>query len=95
MRIGGPRRMSRRAALRRGALRLRIEGAATASRLEIVARNAAGRAVAVRRLRVPAGAARWVHVPLTDAGERWLRGRTVARLRVAAGARAVRSNILR
>jgi CubicO group peptidase (beta-lactamase class C family) len=81
-RLTGPSRMSRRAALRRGALRMRLAGTGGRSRVVIVARNARGRAIATRRLASAPSTARWVHVPLTDAGEAWLRARRTARLSV-------------
>ena len=84
LRLTGPRRMSRRAALRRGALRVRVAGSDTRTPLRVVARNERGGAVAVLRAAVTPGRGRWVHVPLTDGGERWLRARRVARLAVTA-----------
>ena len=86
LRLTGPRRMSRRAALRRGALRIRVSGPAARTSLRLVARNASGKAVAVRRGSLAPGRGRWIHVPLTDGGERWLRAGTVRRLVLTARA---------
>jgi CubicO group peptidase (beta-lactamase class C family) len=83
LRLGGPSRMSRRAALRRGALRLRIRERSARTAMTLTAR--AGRTrIATRRLVLPAGRARTVSVPLTKAGRRLLRARRSVRIVVRA-----------
>jgi CubicO group peptidase (beta-lactamase class C family) len=83
LRLGGASRMSRRAALRRGALRIRVgaRGARTSLTLTATARRTR---VAARRLVLPAGRARTVSVPLTKAGRRLLRARRAVRIVVRA-----------
>lgn len=82
LRLGRAAGASRAAAVRRGALRLRIGASGRRMRVLVTAtarvRRADGRGtrplrVAARRLVVRPGPARTVSVPLTSAGRRWLR----------------------
>ena len=102
LRLGGPVRMSRRLALRRGALRIRVGARRERTALTLSVRTSAGRTVAERRFALDAGGARTVSVPLTRRGRHLLRSRRAVRLTVrgvavAGGrsARATRSVILR
>jgi len=76
---------SRAAALRRGALRVRLT--ATRTGTVRVAALRAGRRLAARSVRLRAGRARWVNVPLTAAGRRALRGQRRLAVRLVADAR--------
>jgi len=101
LRLGRATRMSRRAALRRGALRVVVgaSGRRTPAVVAAVAR-VRGRAVRIasRRLTVPAGRPRTVSVPLTRRGRALLRRRSVVRVVVTAtgaGERVTRRVTLR
>ena len=97
LRLAGPGRASRRQALRRGALRVRVGPVARRTRLTIVAKAGSTR-VASRRLTLGAGRARTVSVPLTRRGRALLRGRRTLRVAVVAtgaGQRASRTITLR
>jgi CubicO group peptidase (beta-lactamase class C family) len=102
LRLGGATRMSRRLALRRGALRVRVGARDARTALTLTAVGRRGTKVAERRLALPAGRARTVTVRLTRAGRRLLRSRRAVRLTirgvaVAGGtsARASRAVVLR
>jgi hypothetical protein len=84
VRLGGPRRMSRRAVLRHGALRVRVRATGSPARVKLVAR-AKGRRIAARRLTLRPGRARWVRAPLTRAGRRLLRRHRRLAVRLVAG----------
>ncbi|HYF25348.1 MAG TPA: hypothetical protein VD931_06380, partial [Baekduia sp.] len=96
--LGRGTRLSRRAALRRGALRLAVSGggARLPVRIRVVRRTRRATVlVAARRLTTTAGPARPVTVPLTAAGRRLLRRHAVLRLVVTArsGSSVVRRTI--
>jgi hypothetical protein len=101
LRLGKAKRMSRRHALRRRALRVTLDtgGRRLPVTLRATARN--GRRsvrLASRRLTFPAGGPRRVSVPLTKKGRALLRSRRSLRVKVtarAAGERARRSITLR
>jgi CubicO group peptidase (beta-lactamase class C family) len=96
VRLAGARRLSRRAALRRGALRI-VVGASERTRTTLRVTRA-GTVVARRTLVLPAGRSRAVTVPLTRAGRKLLRTRKVVRvgiLATAAGERAWRTATIR
>ena len=93
LRLGRAAVLSRRAALRRGALRLRVGARGGRMVVTVTAtarvRRAGTRAtrtlrVASRRLVVRPGAARAVSIPLTRAGRRWLRSARRGTLTVVA-----------
>ena len=100
--LGGSRRMSRRAALRRGALRVRVGRRAERTALTLTAVTRSGVKLAERRFALRAGRARTVSVPLTRRGRALLRTRrsvrvTVRGIAVAGGRsdRAARAVVLR
>lgn len=100
--LGGPRRMSRRMALRRGALRVRVGRRSERTALTLTAVTRPGVKVAERRFALRGGRARTVSVPLTRRGRALLRSRPAVRLTVrgvavAGGrsARAARAVVLR
>lgn len=79
LRLGRAAPASRAAALRRGALRVRLGTSGTRMLVRVVATvpgraGAAPRRIAERRLLVRPGPARTVSIPLTKSGRRWLRG---------------------
>ena len=80
----GPARLSRRSALRRGALRVRLraQGAAMEVRASAFAADHRDARIAGRTFSLRAGRARWVELPLTAAGRRIVRsdGRMALRL---------------
>lgn len=89
VRFGGSKRMSRKHALKRRALRVKIGTGGVRARLSITATARVRRAgkvrtlkAAARRLTFRAGPARTVTVPLTKAGVRLLRARRSLRMRV-------------
>jgi len=95
-------RMSRRLALRRGALRLTVGARRERTALTLTAVDRRGVKVAERRFALRAGRARGVSVRLTRRGRALLRSRKAVRLTVrgvavAGGesARATRSVVLR
>ncbi len=82
VRLGSATLFSRPAALRRGALRMRVGGSGRRMVVRVTATSRVRRAdgkgmrtlrVATRRLVVRPGSARWVSVPLSREGRRWLR----------------------
>lgn len=80
--IAGRARLSRRAALRRGALRVRIGALSRPTKVTLTATPTSSRTlrVAARRATLPPGSGRWVRVPLTGPGRRWLREHRSSRL---------------
>ena len=80
VRLTGRSRLSRAAALRRGALRVRIGGLARRTRITLTATTTRGLRVAERRVTLAAGPSRSVRLPLTAAGRRWLRSHRTSRL---------------
>ena len=81
VRLGRAARLSRRAALRRGALRVRLGASGTRRVVRVTA--LAGRVrVATRRLVVRPGPPRFVRVPLTAKGRRLLRADRRVRVRL-------------
>jgi CubicO group peptidase (beta-lactamase class C family) len=99
VRLGGPRRLARRAALRRGALRIVVGvGRRTPVRLSVTSAGRRPVRIASRRVTLRAGRPRAVSVPLTRAGRRMLRARRSVRVVVralAGGARAQRAAVVR
>lgn len=98
LRIVGSSRLSRKAALRRGALRVRIGALTKRTQVTLTATTASSRAlrIATRRATLPPGPARWVTVRLTAAGRRWLREHrsTPLVLRAQAGRSAVTRRVV-
>ena len=81
VRLGRVARLSRRATLRRGALRVRV-GVSRTRRIVRVTALAGRVRVATRRLALRPGRARFVDVPLTAAGRRLLRADRHVRVRL-------------
>ncbi len=79
VRLGQMSTASRKAALRRGALRVRLGGTGNRMVVRVVAtapgrRGSGARRIAARDVVVRPGPARTVSIPLSAAGRRWLRG---------------------
>ena len=81
--LGGLRQLSRRAALRRGALRVRVRGSGKV-RISAMTTGRNRVRVAARTVTLRPGTARWVDLPLTRAGRRLLRADRRLRLRLVA-----------
>ena len=97
LRLGKAKRMSRKHALRRGALRVTLDTGGRRMPVALRATSRVGRRVvrvASRRLTFPGGRHRRVRVPLTRRGKALLRGRRSLRVKLTAtgaGQRATRA----
>lgn len=80
LRFVGKARISRARALRRGALRLRIDGLDQRTRATFAATTTRGLRVAFHRTTIAPGPSRSISVPLTAAGRTWLRRHQTTRL---------------